>query len=32
MYGILRYTVFLVFACMIEFNVFGYVNAPMCME
>ncbi len=26
------YAVFLVFASMIEFNVFGYVNAPMCME
>ncbi len=26
------YAVFLVFAIMIEFNVFGYVNAPMCTE
>ena len=26
------YAVFLTFSIMIEFNVFGYVNPPMCLE
>ena len=29
---LISYAVFLVFAIMIEFNVFGYVNPPMCIE
>ncbi|KAI0229303.1 Sodium/potassium/calcium exchanger 3 [Lamellibrachia satsuma] len=29
---LLSYSVFLFFSIMIEFNVFGYVNAPMCVE
>ncbi|CAH1791479.1 unnamed protein product [Owenia fusiformis] len=26
------YTIFLIFSILTEFNVFGYVNAPMCLE